>query len=907
MPEAGMQEWIAAALSDEQKVVFASTSSHASILAAAGSGKTRTLIHLLADDLCAGVPASGIVAFTFTEKAAEELLARIHVLGKEKMPDVDLSGIFIGTIHSWCLQYLYSQSDFYNITPIDELHLDALVGRLYDALELEKIYKEAFPRAIEPFLTDIEVFYNEHLAPAKVPPGIRPALTGFVEVLSMNRLLTFGGMIRSATEHLQKSGPLAGLQSLYVDEYQDVNPAQTALIRAMVPAGGKLRVVGDDLQSIYNWRGSDVTRILEFPQEFAPAEVFRLSMNYRSRPEIVAIANHVAEDIVLKDAVKVMKPGRNECGRRVVHWISTNDEAHQAETVVEIVKKFHSEGVPYRKMAILLRSVAGAGQPIYQALQSENVPVECPSLSRGGAFINEVLLPVLNWLRTEQKEPKNNQEEADQEAYARSVWESVAPWLSAENAEEVFWSGLNRWHDLVREGKSSAYNVRSCLYDFLDECGVRIAPADTGLMVGIGIASQIIRSVEEIQRRRIKGHKRRTAAGVISEVYYAVIRNQESFGESLPVNQNAEGVMLTTVHQAKGLEWPVVILPMLNRKRFPLTNRPAKSSFPPEIAGRYGTSLDDERRLFYVAVTRARERLFMLDTAAAEPKVRSVFLTDLQRRAKLAPAGLPSSTDGTWSIAAEDLREDSPPPIRISLSDLLLYLECPYQFGLRRVTGLQPAVGDELGFGKGLHELIQRRAESGHAWSKEELASQVETHVHLPLTSDEAEQLAKRAITTRITELDQLGAFAGELQQELQVEVFLGAGVVAGVIDCVYTRPDGSLVVRDWKANIHEEFIARYARQLQFYVYALRSQNRTVSQAELVDVAASAKAKKLITVPVDITEATIATLMEKCQQALEGIREAQFQATPSASVCGSCDVRRICAAREGEGRAETEN
>jgi DNA helicase II / ATP-dependent DNA helicase PcrA len=305
MPKTCMQGWIVAALSDEQKLAFSGTSSRSSILAAAGSGKTRTLIHLLAHDLCSGIPASGIVAFTFTEKAAEELLARIHFLGKEKLPKVDLSGIFIGTIHSWCLQYLYSQSDFYNITPIDELHLDALVGRLYDVLELGTLYNEAFPRAIEPFLTDIEVFYNEHLPFRQVPPRIRPALMSFIEVLSMNRLLTFGGMIRSATEHLQTKGPLAELQSLYVDEYQDVNPAQTALIRAMLPVGSKLRVVGDDLQSIYNWRGSDVTRILEFPQEFAPAEVIRLSMNYRSRPEIVTVANSVAEDIVLKDPVKV--------------------------------------------------------------------------------------------------------------------------------------------------------------------------------------------------------------------------------------------------------------------------------------------------------------------------------------------------------------------------------------------------------------------------------------------------------------------------------------------------------------------------------------------------------------------------------------------------------------------------
>ena len=88
-----------------------------------------------------------------------------------------------------------------------------------------------------------------------------------------------------------------------------------------------------------------MTRILKFPNEFKPADVFRLSMNYRSRPEVVTVANGVAEDIVLKDPQKVMQSGREKCGRKVIHWISTNNETDQAETIVEIVKRFHSAGV----------------------------------------------------------------------------------------------------------------------------------------------------------------------------------------------------------------------------------------------------------------------------------------------------------------------------------------------------------------------------------------------------------------------------------------------------------------------------------------------------------------------------------------------------------------------------------
>lgn len=898
MPNIPIEDWIAAALSEEQKHPFSSTRGRSSILAAAGSGKTRTLVHLLAQDMCSGITASGIVAFTFTDKAADELLARIHALQNREMPAVDLSGIFIGTIHSWCLQYLYEQPDFYNVTPIDELHLSALVGRLYDFLDLERIYNKPFPKGIDPFLTDIDIFYNEHLPLSEIPEAIKPAMVSFLEILSENRLLTFGGMIRSSIECLKSRGPLEELQSLYVDEYQDVNPAQTALIKAMIPSSGQLRVVGDDLQSIYNWRGSDVTRILDFSNEFRPAEVFRLSTNYRSRPEIVALANGVADDISVRDDRKVMQSNRKKCEHKVVHWISTDGETNQAETVSEIVKRFHNAGVPYSEIAILLRSVTKAGRPIYEDLIANNIPVECPILSRGGFFIDTFLIPVMEWLCNDQLEPRSKQEEDEQEARANLLWSSVAPWLSIENAEHYFWTELNQWHDLIREGESSSYNVRKCLYHFLDSCGIHAIPSDADLMSGIGIASQIIRRVEEIHRRRITGHARRSAAGLIREVRYALIRHKEDFGESLPINQNGEGVVLTTVHQAKGLEWPVVILPMLNKRRFPLVNRTAHSSFPLLISDRYGTRLDDERRLFYVAVTRARERLFMLDTASGDKKNRSVFLTDLESKGLLPIEGLSEPSDPTWSIPEDDLQNNDKSPIRISLSDLLLYIECPYQYGLRRVAGFQPAVDDELGFGKGLHELLQRRADSDNAWDEEEVVVQADKNIHLPLASYGNEQKAKRAIAKRIINLERLDAFAGKFLQEMPIEVFLQNGVVTGIIDFAYTHSNGALVVRDWKANVHTNFVLRYSRQLQIYAHALQLQGQTVEKAELVDVAASLREKKLVTVDINISSDTISQLIKECRHALRGIQEGTFTPQPSVGACGICDVRQLCAVRE---------
>lgn len=892
-----LPDWISSSLSREQRRPFDSTKGRSSILAGAGSGKTRTLVHLLAQDLRLGTPASSIVAFTFTEKAAEELLARIHAMRHQYMPSVDLSGIFIGTIHAWCLQHLLSQPAFFNITPVDELHLDALAGRLYSFLKLEDVYKKPFPKGIRPFLADLDIFYNEHLPLDDIPEHIAPPITAFLTILSQNRLLPFGGMIRSAVEHLEATGSLSDLHCLYVDEYQDVNPAQTALLQAMLPPNGKLCVVGDDLQSIYNWRGSDVGRILEFRHEFAPAEVFRLSTNYRSRPEILEFANTVADDIVMRDREKVMRTGRERSARKVIHWVSTEDESHQAATIARIVRQFHDAGVPYSKIAILMRSVATAGQPIYEALTSVEVPVQCPILGRSAAFIDDFLLPVFRWLRTDQTPPRSRKEEQQQEGFARSVWTSVSPWLPNPGAEYEFWSALNRWHDLLRTNSSRSFNIRQCLYEFLDQCGVRIGPDDTELMMGVGLCSQIIRRVEEVHRRRLRNHKRRSAVGVLSEAYYAVVRNHTRFGESLPLRQDAEEVLLTTVHQAKGLEWPIVCLPMLDSRRFPLPVRGINSEYPAELTERYGTRIDDERRLFYVAVTRAKERLFLLDTAGGGASRRSVFLEDVKRRGVLPDEGLVGPTNGAWSVPQEDLRSDERAPIAVGLSDLLIYLECPYQFGLRKIAGVQPAVGDELGFGKGLHELLQRRADCEHPWSTEEIAAEVQRHVYLPLAAEETERTARGAIRRRLAALQELGAFPRARSQELPVEIHLDDGIVTGMIDFVYTLTDGSVAVRDWKATVHEAFISRYTRQVQIYAHALRRMGARVSRGELIDVAASTEAGELIATEIDITEPRITRLIDQCGQALHAIRTGSFQATPDPLVCQSCDVQHLCAVR----------
>lgn len=895
-----MKPSITDALSPEQQRPLGATAKNICILASAGSGKTRTLTHLLASDLAEGIPPSGIIAFTFTEKAADELLARVHALALQHLPELRLQGMYIGTIHAWCLQYLRNQSEYYNPEPMDELHADALVSRFYDALGLSDTYGMSYPRAIAPFLSDLEILYNEHLSPDEVPDSIRPSLSAFLALLTHNRLMTYGGMIRSAVQYLSQFGPVAGLQSLYVDEYQDVNPAQVQLIKVMLPQDAKLTVVGDDLQCIYDWRGSDVSRILNFQHDFGDSSVYQLRDNYRSRPSVVDFCNAVAQTVQQRVEEKVMKPKRSAAGARTVRWITAHSEAEEAAAVGQIVENLIADGVPPNSIAILLRSVLNYGQAYVAELNQRGIDVHCPILSRGGEFINGFLIPLVDWLRNDYQEPNNRHQANEIEEKAKRLWEGASRWIpaSVENPHRRFWLAVDSWRQHIEAADNEAYDVRGRLYDLLSDCAIGVRPNHHNLQVGLGIASQIIRSVEEVHRRRVTGHSRRSPTGVLAEVYFALKRHQDDFGESLPLDApGADGVLVTTVHQAKGLEWPVVILPMLVSRRFPTASRGHGTSYSDEVAARYGTSLDDERRLFYVAVTRAKERLFLLDPKKSDPGRRSRFLKDLQAKGVLTPTSIAQIDSSTWRIPSEALRPSERPPVRLGLSDLLLCVECPYQFSLRRIVGIQPSVGEELGFGKSLHELIQRRLGEETDWTGEDLLSNIDDHVHVPYMSARGAKQARDAIKTRIVALQRLNAFEGQFETEVDIEALIEGGIVHGVVDIVEVADDASLIIRDWKSNIHQDLIPRYERQLRFYAWALREMGYSVTRAAIVDVGASKQQGRIIARDVDIERRQVSDLIATLEEAMVGISNNEFDARPSARSCGACDVFRVCSAR----------
>jgi DNA helicase-2/ATP-dependent DNA helicase PcrA len=825
-------------------------------------------------------------------------LGRIYLLSKKHIPDRNLSGIFIGTIHSWCHQFLRTKKEYRGFDSLDELQVDALISRLYDQLELEEVYSKPFPKGIEPFLQDLEIYYNENLLLSEIKQPIQNTITKLLNILYENKLLTFGGMINYSSLELNKSGPIKNLAVLYVDEYQDVNNAQVALIRAMITSETKLVVVGDDLQCIYNWRGSDVTRILNFASDFSNGIIKRLSANYRSRPSITYFGNSIAQNIQLRDHQKIMNPLRDNEKASGVYWISSSSNREEVIDTIRIIQEIRERGVPLNNIAILLRSVLGSGQEFRDALIQNGIQVNCPILSRAIEFIFSFLIPLFQWLQKENDEPRNAKEEKELLNESSLLWDSCKTWISElhEETEVILWEEVANWNTLIRNKKNEAYNIRGLLYNLLDKVSIKVDDNNAGLLMGLSIASQIIRGVEEIHRRRLKNQERRTPNGMLSEVIVSLKRNATSFGESQPLDYGNEGVLITTIHKAKGLEWPIVIIPRLKSRKFPVQSPILKSSFPTEINQRYSTTLDDEYRLFYVACTRAKERLFLIDPCFENENSRSAFLKNIDQAHTLSPMRLEKIRSSEFVLQSDIQNNES--PLEIGLSNLLIYMTCPYQYALSKVAKIQPSVGDELGYGKGLHEIIQRRIEDGNNWDKPRIKSEVDEGVHLPLMSLDGEINSKKAIVNRISTLQELGIFNQRSTPEVDIEVEIENSIITGKIDGITETETNELIIRDWKSSIHDEFLIRYEKQLQFYAYALNKKGKKVARAELVDISETDKHKSLITREVDISEKRINNLLVEIQEGVKNMLSNNFTPTVSRESCIGCDMQRICNKRQ---------
>lgn len=890
-------------LSQSRDELYSPQSKNQLIVAGAGSGKTYTLVNTVAERIANGTidPLADdekVVIFTFTKNAAEELVVRLsQQLEREERI---LNEMYIGTIHGWCNQYLDRNANLANTKVLDELERSQLIQRIYRYLELDEVYEtDSFHRQIELFENDLEIYYNENisLANSTVPDEVAPAIRRYIEFIEEQRLIDFGSLIKRAIRTVREQTDRETQYQLFVDEYQDVNPAQVDLFQALVEDGNSSRVfaVGDPRQAIYQWRGGDINRILEFDEDFNDAEGYTITRNRRSRTGIVNFSNVISNDMAFASF---------EMGNMVPHQsredeatsvIADVDSTNHAGTVVSQIQELHdNDGVPYEDIAVLLRSVTGSyGSELMDRMEDAGVPFHSPNRNSGTAFVEEVVFSLIELIEitedTEERDFQTQQEQ--QETYARiqSLLEQIQLYCEDVVTTDIHMAVVD-WHEELTDGgpeyDNDQYNFRQQFYDFCNEVSITIGPNQQDLQEGFASVTQIMKSIEEVYRRRFQNR-----SNVRSGPFTVFTRNLkwhlenrlERWAETGLGMGDHDAVTVSTVHAAKGLQWPVVIVPHLTKNRFPVRNRPHPTTFPDEIAERYSTRTEDEKRLWYVAATRARDRLYFY--AGDEGDVGPFAYN--QSIGRIAGAG------NSGSLARENLSAiepsvDEPKYIHTGVSSFLLLLECPYHFHMRQSVGVNPPVGKQFGAGNVLHRTIERAVESG---STEDLDTITREEVYLPLAGYGDERRMQNAVRSKVQNLRDSGGLSGVNFSEHPFTIQIDDLVVSGIVDAIQESSDGNRVI-DWKSSVHEEFSHRYQNQIRLYALALRRLGTDVRGGLLSDLSKDNPIEEGI--PVDVSDKSSTNLLEQARKRMTNLKERGPYTTPSEQACTICDISDIC-------------
>lgn len=368
-------------LSPMQKKTVEIIDNDLEIIACAGAGKTgvitRRIVNILKSKT--DVLPENIVAFTFTRKAAEELKSRIYEIGKRELGDTKgFAHMYIGTIHGFCIKMLQEYiPEFQKYDVLDEIHTKLFVERYYDEcgmsdLDLKKYVETGL------FISVMNVLNENWFEQDKWNDTTKTAFEKYQEKLYSEKKLDYALILREMLNQLENNREFADIiknkvKYLTVDEYQDINLVQECLIQKIKEFGANLCVVGDDDQTIYQFRGSDSRNILTFRERYEIDNYIVLGENYRSSDGIVDVARRV----ILNNNNRLPKTMKSSCPTPYdigdIAYEEREDTELEYEFIAGRIDKLHDIGVPYSEMAILLRKKKVSTQ-IAEKLEEHGIP-----------------------------------------------------------------------------------------------------------------------------------------------------------------------------------------------------------------------------------------------------------------------------------------------------------------------------------------------------------------------------------------------------------------------------------------------------------------------------------------------------------------------------------------------------
>lgn len=911
-------------LTESQRRAVEHNGRNLQLIACAGSGKTevvaRRVVHLLTPGRPDSLKPRNIVAFTFTDKAAAELKERILTRTRQALGEIPgMAEMFVGTIHAFCLELLKSESPKHlKFEVLNEVQQGLFVDRnssksgLTTSKDLAGAALKRY-RDTPHYVTALSILREAEREDAQLNGcSLLDGLVAYQRLLEDKSYLDYSSILEEAVTLLTNDeGVRARLAErvkyVIVDEYQDVNPVQEAIVWSLHELGARICVVGDDDQTIYQWRGSDVANILTFDRRYPEVEQIPLEENFRSSEGVVETARAFIEQNGSR-LTKAMKPtGAQPYESGDIVALSFSDPDAEAQHIVGMIRSLRGvafkedqdeRGLSWSDMAVLLRSVKANAEPITRALQAAGVPFVVSGMTNlFGAAEAEAARQLFYFIG----------DHGPDEAAVEQAWNAANLGLSLDALRAAIQSAAAAKVALTAQDQKrwGQYSIQRVFLAFLDEAGVREERVPNGrgevVFYNLGKFSQLISDFEAIHFQSKPAEKYASFADFLQ------YRAEDAYPEGWQDNQyaNPDAVRIMTIHQAKGMQWPVVFVPALLKNRFPAKKPGGRNVWhllPRNgVKGqpRFEGTIEDERRLFYVAMTRSQK--FVHLTWAPVPgnqlfQKRSQFWDDILA-SKYVKRKAP---DYSARKRLQPAPRAGVANVVFSFSDLKYFFECPYQFKLRVLYGFNAPIHEALGYGKALHDAlaeVHARAIRGDVADASEVPALVETHLHAPYAypalRQQLEASAERVLRDYLK--DNAALFDKIEFSEKQIEISLGDGVsVVGRIDLVRRIDTGETTIVDLKSTDRAQ--AEDVTETQLHVYALGYQELTGRRPDYVEIYELDERKRK---PRSVDDDFVADVKTRTRDAAAALRTGTLAAAPAAKKCGSCDYRGMCTAGKG--------
>jgi ATP-dependent DNA helicase UvrD/PcrA len=950
-------------LNDAQTLAVTHDAGPLLIIAGAGTGKTTVITRRIAYLIATRrARPSEILALTFTDKAAAEMEERVDTLIPYGYADVQ-----IATFHAFGDRLVKENAlelgltpDFRVLTRAEQViflrdhlfelplqhyrplgdptrHLQAILS-LISRLKDEDLAPEAYLAHAEEMLAraaddEARLEGAQHLELARTFAQYHRLMTQLGQVDFGDQIVETLRLLRSRP-HVRRRYQ-ERFKYILVDEFQDTNYAQNQVVQLLAARHRNLAVVADDDQSIYKWRGAAISNVLDFKEQYPDARDVVLTENYRCPQDVLDAAYRLIQhnnpdrlEVKYGITKKLRSARLPVAGGRAPTHLAYDTVSSEADAVADLIAKEHAGGRPYRDCAILVRANHDA-DPFLRALNMRGIPWTFsgnaglygrPEIRLLVAFLRSVAHPddsvSLHYLASSHIYQVPIVDLTKCATYAdrkhrwlfdvlRAVPDEVE--LSEEGRATVgrVVAELERYMELARETPTG-----ELLYQFL---------VDSGLMMRYAKApAELEQEVQNVSKffARIKDAARVLRYDNVREFVNHLDALIEAGDDPAVAEAETDtpAVHVLTVHKAKGLEWPVVIVVNCVQNKFPSTRRSDPLDVPAGLIKDTLPSGDfheqEERRLFYVAMTRAKEALYL--TSAEDMggrrkwKVSQFVLEALDLSREAARPFRASSLEALQRHAAPPVAvgADLPPldadaPLTVSHRQVDDYETCPLKYHYIHILRVPLRQHHSVVYGSALHKAVEfylrRRAAGNFTPLEDFLRAFDDAWRNEGFLTRAHEEQRKRAGTEALVrfyhEEEASGQKPGAVEQEFGFS--LGPTRVRGRFDRVDETPDGVAIVDYKSSDVTEQRNAdkRARESLQLKIYALAQQAMTGRLPVRVELRflESGLVGTYRPTGADLTEATLSI-----RAAAAGIRARRFEPTPGYQTCRYCPYNQVC-------------